>query len=515
MVDGPADGMRGRYAALVTRLDAADASTDRNALKADIIELFRAVERELAELGALKEDVKKLAERWKSIGGATQPTAAPHPVAPPLRADHIGASTFIEKGWSRISLGDYPAAETALTKALELSPNDLQAVSLLGWAQMHQEKYDDALMNFQRVLMKEPANALARINVGYICLKKRIFGEAIEHLSKAIRLDNDAKATLYAHYYLGLVYLEREMYEDAQTFFRKSLALGPNLLEASYELGRAQWLADQRDDAKETWRAGAAANKFNPWGKRCAEVLAKVEAGGEPFSGIGNRKSVLGSARGCPFSLFPIPDSPGCWLGSPCCLRSTRRAHRRPPPDSIEAASPSSPIRLTSSWPSRSSPPPRRTTPSPGCRARNSTSSSRSPPIASAFANGPDRARRSGVPRSRSPNRTASLCRDDPRRPTQVTPWRSCVTSSRTSPYTRTWASSRRAGSTKATRATPRMKWRAMRSSERISRCYSAGCHRSTRSTRVSRVGRCAPRVPTRSRIVPWPSLRRETPSAA
>ena len=137
-------------------------------------------------------------------------------------------------------------------------------------------------MNFQRVLMKEPANALARINVGYICLKKRIFGEAIEHLSKAIRLDNDAKATLYAHYYLGLVYLEREMYEDAQTFFRKSLTLGPNLLEAYYELGRAHWLADQRDDAKETWRAGAAANKFNPWGKRCAEVLAKVEAGGEP-----------------------------------------------------------------------------------------------------------------------------------------------------------------------------------------------------------------------------------------
>jgi len=281
MADAPADGVRERYAALLVRLDGADASTDRGALKADIIELFRAVERELAELGSLKDDVKKLAERWKTIGGATQPTA-PQPVAPPLRADHIGASTFIEKGWSRISLGDYPAAETALAKALELSPNDLQAVSLLGWAQMHQEKYDDALLNFQRVLMKEPANALARINVGYICLKKRIFGEAIEHLSKAIRLDNDPKASLYAHYYLGLVYLEREMYEDAQTFFRKSLTLGPNLLEAYYELGRAHWLADQRDEARETWRAGAAANKFNPWGKRCAEVLAKVEAGGEP-----------------------------------------------------------------------------------------------------------------------------------------------------------------------------------------------------------------------------------------
>jgi tetratricopeptide (TPR) repeat protein len=281
MPDAPADGVRGRYTALLARLDAADASTDKPALKADIIELFRSVERELGELTTLKEDVKKLAERWKTIGGATQPMA-PQPVAAPLRADHIGASTFIEKGWSRISLGDYASAETALGKALELSPNDLQAVALLGWAQMHQEKYDDALLNFQRVLMKEPANALARINVGFICLKKCIFGEAIEHLSKAIRLDNDAKATLYAHYYLGLVYLEREMYEDAQTFFRKSITLGPNLLEAYYELGRAHWLADQPDEAKEAWRSGAAANKFNPWGKRCAEVLAKVEAGGQP-----------------------------------------------------------------------------------------------------------------------------------------------------------------------------------------------------------------------------------------
>ena len=283
MSDVVATDVRERYAALSARLDGAHASADRTALKADIIELFRTVERELAELGALKDDVKKLVERWKAIGGATPtPTPALQPATPPLRADHIGASTFIEKGWSRISLGDYPAAETALQKALELSPNDLQAMSLLGWAQMHQEKYDDALMNFHRVLTKEPANALARINVGYICLKKRIFGEAIEHLSKAIRLDNDAKATLYAHYYLGLVYLEREMYEDAQTFFRKSLALGPNLLEAYYELGRAHWLANEREDAMMAWRTGAATNKFNPWGKRCAEVLAKVEAGGEP-----------------------------------------------------------------------------------------------------------------------------------------------------------------------------------------------------------------------------------------
>ncbi len=114
---------------------------------------------------------------------------------------------------------------------------------------MLHEDYDDALGTFSKVLMKEPANSLARINVGYICLKKRIFGEAIEHLSKAIRLDNDRKATLYAHYYLGLVYLEREMFEDAVTFLQKTLQLGPNLIEAYYELGRANWFAGEKEAA--------------------------------------------------------------------------------------------------------------------------------------------------------------------------------------------------------------------------------------------------------------------------
>jgi tetratricopeptide (TPR) repeat protein len=173
-------------------------------------------------------------------------------------------------------------AVQALQKALQLSPGETQAESLLGWAQMLHEDYDDALQTFQRVLIKEPANSLARINVGYICLKKRIFGEAIEHLSKAIRLDNDKKATLYAHFYLGLVYLQREMYEDAQTFFEKTLKLGPNLIEAYYELGRARWFGGDRERAQRTWEEGFKANKFNPWGKKCQDTLNAAVKGQEP-----------------------------------------------------------------------------------------------------------------------------------------------------------------------------------------------------------------------------------------
>jgi len=283
VADVTIDELRSRRLALEARLASADASRELDALKAEIGALFKVVEKRLAEMNALRDDVMQLVEKWKGVKDAV-PSLAPEFTSerPVVYADHIGASTFIEKGWSKISLGEYAGAEEALLKALQLSPNNPQAESLLGWALMLQNKFDEALLNFQKVLVREPQNALARINVGYICLKKHIFGEAIEHLSRAIRLDNDKKATLYAHFYLGLVYLERDMFEDAQTFFEKTIALGPNLIEAYYELGRAFWFNGQRDEALATWKSGHAANKFNPWGKRCAEVLATVEAGGEP-----------------------------------------------------------------------------------------------------------------------------------------------------------------------------------------------------------------------------------------
>lgn len=283
--ESPAVALRAEYDQIVQRLDTASNHAERDAVKRDIIAFFKQVDGLLAELGTLKEDIRVLVDRYKQLQAASSSEAAAPEftgIRPAVKADHIGASTYIEKGWSLISLGDHDGAITALERALQLSPGETQAESLLGWAQMLHGDYDDALSTFQKVLMKEPANSLARINVGYICLKKRIFGEAIEHLSRTIRLDNDRKATLYAHYYLGLLYLEREMFDDAEVFLTKAIALGPNLVEAYFELGRARWFNGNGDGAVQAWRDGSAANKFSPWRKRCAEMLEFVESGGVP-----------------------------------------------------------------------------------------------------------------------------------------------------------------------------------------------------------------------------------------
>ncbi len=280
--DGTA--LAAQHARIASALEAHPTATELAQLKDDIVALFREASAAASAYATFKSTVKSLAEQWKQIDGRPSTILAGGGARNigTSRVDHLGASTYVEKGWSRLSLGDASGAAVALHRALELSPGNSEAESLLGWAQMLQEQYDTALLTFHNVLLRDPHYTLARTNVGYICLRKKMYGEAIEHLSRAIRLNNDRKATLYAHLYLGMVYREREMYDDAELFFHKALELGPNLLQAWYEMGRARWFAGDRNGAMNAWRHGANANKFNPWGKRCAEMVEQVEAGAAP-----------------------------------------------------------------------------------------------------------------------------------------------------------------------------------------------------------------------------------------
>jgi len=271
-----------RYARIEGELEAAGeaARPERERLRGEIVGLFRETEAALERLAEFKERIRGLVERYKQL---PSPRAAP---AASTVSDHLGSSTYIERGWSAIAAGDASRAVKELERALELAPNDPQAESLLGWAQMLREQYDEALYTYSKVLMRDPNNPLARVNLGYICLKKGIFGEAIEHLSRAIRQDDDRKASLYAHLYMGMLYLDREMYEDARSFFRRTLELGPNMLQAWWEIGRAFYQEGNVSAAADAWRRGLEANRFNLWGERCGEALKKLDAG-EPVSFAG------------------------------------------------------------------------------------------------------------------------------------------------------------------------------------------------------------------------------------
>jgi tetratricopeptide (TPR) repeat protein len=280
--DGFLASLEDRHDALVRALDEVGEDwgrDDRDRLKGEIVGLFRDTDEALERLESLKDRIRALVERFKKVAAGRVARGGGLVPARP-QSDHLNSSTHLERGWSAIAAGEYRKAAEEIRRALELAPDDPKAEGLLGWALMGLEQYDQALMTFHKVLMREPNDAMARVNLGYICLKKQIFGEAIEHLSRAIRLNNDRKASLYATFYMGLVYLEREMYEDARSFFRRALEVGPGLIEAHWELGRAYYVEGDAERAAAAWRAGVEAGRYNPWGLRCAEAVECVESGG-------------------------------------------------------------------------------------------------------------------------------------------------------------------------------------------------------------------------------------------
>src|SRR2546430_1576345 len=178
-VDSRVRALRAEYDAIARRLDTTPGGSEREVVKREIIAFFKQVDSLIGELSELKEEIRKLVERYKQLAPPAAEASAPEftGTRPAVHADHIGASTFIEKGWSLISLGDHAGAIQALQKALKL---------------------------------------------------------------------------------------------------------GPNLIEAHYELGRAYWFSGDQARAQQTWEEGFKANKFNPWGKKCQETLALVQQGQEP-----------------------------------------------------------------------------------------------------------------------------------------------------------------------------------------------------------------------------------------
>ena len=211
------------------------------------------------------------------------PARASSPVRP-VKEDHLGASTFVEKGWHSIALGDFSAAEKSLETALKLAPSDPQARGLLAWAIMRQGRLDEAVAILDDILGRDPMNALARATLGYVCMRKGLLPEAHDHMSRASAQMRDAKGALYGCFYLGLLYGQQGDPVEAERYFRKTLSLAPNFIEAYYELGRTFWMIGDRTGAENVWKAGNAANRFSDWGKRCADAIRLSREGKEPPS---------------------------------------------------------------------------------------------------------------------------------------------------------------------------------------------------------------------------------------
>lgn len=266
-----------RCDALFERLPRSEAPEAREAIKREIVDLFRDVDPLHGRVGRLRERIRGLVNQYRG-----RPTDSSRRRT--VHSDRLGSSTFVERGWNFIVAEKHDQAVTALQKALSLSPGEPEAEALLGWALARSGQLDRALDSIRRVLMADPDNEIARVNLGYVSIQKGMYGEAGEHLRRALGLGRDRKATLYALLYMGTLEARRGNPQAAAEWLEKAIEAGPNLIEAYYHLGHALLAGGRLERARAVWQDAAGRNRYNPYARKSQELLEQLSAGAPPFT---------------------------------------------------------------------------------------------------------------------------------------------------------------------------------------------------------------------------------------
>jgi tetratricopeptide (TPR) repeat protein len=194
----------------------------------------------------------------------------------------LDIATYLDRAWNLICMEKYDDAIEVLKKVLGIDPKNVKGLGFMGFTFMNKKLYDNAMLYFQKVLVIEPDNPFALNNLGYICFKKGIWGEAIEHLTKAAKQTKDRMAALYANYYLGLVYYERGMFNDAIKFFEAAVTSGPNLQEAYYYLGLSETKQYEFTKAVSYYEKCIKIDPQSRYGSLAKEEMAKIKPLIEP-----------------------------------------------------------------------------------------------------------------------------------------------------------------------------------------------------------------------------------------
>ncbi len=263
--------LRARRAELLGAIGAEPTGDERARLKSEIVALFREADDELTAVTEFRESIRDLIARFKELPAVERTS---------VRHDHIGASTHIERGWSRLACAEWTEAEEEFRRAMHADRTNTTAVALLAWALVGQRRRDDAVAACDVVVQRDRSNPLAAVALGLVHLQDGDLDRAGVHLGAALA-GGDPRATLYAHYWLAVVSHRRAEFDEAAAHARRAVALGPNLGEGWVVLGEAYWSLGAVADARQAWATGAQA-RHSPHAARCRELMENSSPTGVP-----------------------------------------------------------------------------------------------------------------------------------------------------------------------------------------------------------------------------------------
>lgn len=167
-------------------------------------------------------------------------------IAKALEIDPNNARAYFMKGFARLEQQDTMKAIVDLQKATELNAEYYEAFINLGL--LFSAKHDPLAENYLKTSVNlRPTSIEARYALGLFYQENDKFAEAIGQYDAILSMDPSFK---FAHYNTGYIYLVYiEDYDKAIPCFNKAIDIDPSYAEAYYNRGLAYELSGKTDYA--------------------------------------------------------------------------------------------------------------------------------------------------------------------------------------------------------------------------------------------------------------------------
>ncbi|CAM2008667.1 tetratricopeptide repeat protein [Acanthopleuribacter pedis] len=145
--------------------------------------------------------------------------------------------------------GELAKAEHSLKQALAINPNDSESYNLLGSIYVDQERFEDAVAAFRKVIRDKNYSQpkFPYYNMGLALRRQGRLSEAVAAFQRAVAIDPD-----FYRVYISLaeIYQENNDYKHALHFYKKAEPGFNDSVDLLYQIGHAFFKLKQFNQAK-------------------------------------------------------------------------------------------------------------------------------------------------------------------------------------------------------------------------------------------------------------------------
>lgn len=164
-----------------------------------------------------------------------------------------------------VLLGSYADASKWLTRSLEENPKDAEAWYYLGRSKYNENRFEEAILAFERCLELEPRSVKAQSNLGLSYSGLNRIAEALAALQQAIAWQADSpRKSAEPYIEMGDLLTQQNRATEAVGYLLQAVEIAPGESRAREKLGNAYLNANDLSAAQSQLESGIAVDPDNP-----------------------------------------------------------------------------------------------------------------------------------------------------------------------------------------------------------------------------------------------------------